>query len=139
MILENITRRTYDFIDVELIPRHFRDDKQFKDMMTDFYPILKLIVRYNSRKIQNDQSLKTVLSQKLSCISRNFSKVSSLCSSPIPKQFESHSFIRVDENDNENEVDDLVNLNENFDQSRKMMTTKQNSKSVDLLDFGHSV
>lgn len=103
-INNNISRKTYALIDVELIPRFFKDVEQFKDIMTDLYPILKLIVRYNSHKIQNDQSLKSVLSNRLSNISKNISKVSSLCSSPQPHFGESGTYTRVGEIDEEDEV-----------------------------------
>ena len=54
LINENLQTRTYEIIDIELIPRFFRDDEHSKELLTDLYPILKLIVRYNSRKIQQD-------------------------------------------------------------------------------------
>ena len=41
----------------------------------------------------------------------------------------------ADEIDEEGE--DIVDLNENFDEQRKKLSSKQKSKSVDLLDFGH--
>ena len=53
-ISENIQTKNYDIIDSELLLRFFRDDEAFKDIISDLYPILKLILRYFSQKTQTD-------------------------------------------------------------------------------------
>ena len=62
--LEN---RSFDsvYCDLEILPILFKNDKNYKELIQDVYPILKLLVKLNSSKNVSDYSFKNILTQKL--------------------------------------------------------------------------
>jgi hypothetical protein len=66
--------RNYQLVEVELIPRYFKDDDEFRELISDVYPILKLLLKFNSQKTQNDHSLRNVLSHKMSEASKDIQR-----------------------------------------------------------------
>ena len=54
----------------------FKDMEEFAELITDVYPILKLILQFNQEGNKLDYSFRNILSQKLSNISQSYSKYS---------------------------------------------------------------
>ena len=51
-----------------MLPRNFKDDEKYKDLVTDVYPIMKMILQFNSQRYQHDYSYRNILTQKMSQI-----------------------------------------------------------------------
>ena len=62
--LEN---RSFDSVscNLEMLPVLFKNDNNFRELVQDVYPILKLLVKLNSSKNVSDYSFKNILTQKL--------------------------------------------------------------------------
>jgi len=59
-----IDRRNLDDVDIELIPKLFREgrdngNRNYRELIHDVYPILKLLFKYNNSK--GDSSFRNVL------------------------------------------------------------------------------
>ena len=73
-IVLNLQNRNYELVEYEQIPRYFKDEIEFKELVSDVYPILKLLLKFNSSKTQSDHSFRNVMSQKMSVVSKEIDK-----------------------------------------------------------------
>ena len=70
----NLEQRKYSLVSIDLIPRFFRNAHQFSELITDVYPILKLLLKFNSNKTRSDHSFRKVIHNKMSNASKSFEK-----------------------------------------------------------------
>ena len=63
---DNLESRSFEYLDVELLPRYF---KNVEGVMSDLYPGLKLLIKFNLPHNQNDRSLRPILQQRLKAVS----------------------------------------------------------------------
>jgi len=54
--------------DLEFILWYFKD-QNFKELINDVYPILKIIIKFNSEKNLHDYSFRNILTKKINVMS----------------------------------------------------------------------
>ena len=75
--LENGERGEAILANVEKLPLCFKDDIQFKDIVQDVYPILKVLIQFHLEKNQHNYSFKNVLKSKIMMASQSLGEQAS--------------------------------------------------------------
>ena len=60
--IKHLKEKKLDTLEVELLPRFFRD---WKEIIDDVYPILKLLIKLNSVKTSRDYSHRNILGERM--------------------------------------------------------------------------